>query len=228
MNRKPPLYVRWMPRRLVSRFLGRLGRAQVPAFVLQPFLRWYVGRFGAAMEDAVHALPDYPSFLAFFTRTLKDGARTLPEEPAAIASPCDGRVSQAGRIEQGSLLQVKGTTYRVADLLDDPATAADLEGGTFVTIYLAPGDYHRYHWPFDGSVNTVRHLPGDLWPVNERAVEGVPGLFARNERVPVLGKTARGHVFAYVCVGALNVGSIRLAFHDIRTNRCCRKRTPDA
>ena len=123
---------------------------------------------------------------------------------------------------------MKGTTYRVADLLDDPATAADLEGGTFVTIYLAPGDYHRYHWPFDGSVNTVRHLPGDLWPVNERSVEGVSGLFTVNERVSVLGKTAGERVFAYVPVGALNVGSIRLAFHDLRTNLCCRKRAPDA
>lgn len=228
MEQRPPLLIRLMPRRTVSRMLGWLGRRQLPGFVLRPFLRWYVKRFGAVMEDATLPLEAYPSFVAFFTRSLEPGARVLPADPEAIASPCDGRVSASGRIEHGTLLQVKGTTYSVARLLGSEATARDLEGGTFVTIYLAPGDYHRYHWPFDGRVNTVRHIPGDLWPVNERSVHSVDGLFAINERVAVLGETKSERPFAYVPVGALNVGSMRLAFHDLQTNRCCRKAAPVA
>ena len=55
--------------------------------------------------------------------------------------------------------------------------------------------------------------------MNDGAVAGVPRLFARNERVAVVGTTASGAAFAMTPVGALNVGSIRLAFLDVRTNR---------
>lgn len=228
MEQRPPLAIRLMPRRAVSRLLGRLGRMRLPGFLLRPFLRWYIGRYGVVMEDAVDPLEAYPTFVSFFTRALVDGARRMPADPRAIASPCDGRVSAAGPIERGTILQVKRVSYPVAELLGSEATACDLEGGTFVTIYLAPGDYHRFHWPFDGRAHTLKHLPGDLWPVNDRALHSVADLFAVNERVVVLGDTAAGRPFALVPVGALNVGSIRLAFHDVQTNRCCKKRQPDA
>ena len=226
MENSPPLLVRLLPRRLASRFMGWLGRQRWPSFVLQPFLRWYVERYGARVEDAPKPLPAYETFLEFFTRPLRAGARPLPADPEVIISPCDGKVSNCGRIEAGLLLQIKNVWYSVADLLGSPAAAADLDGGYYMTIYLAPGDYHRYHWPFAGTVHTVRHLPGDLWPVNERAVDSVPGVFAVNERVAVLGHMASGAPFAYVPVGALNVGSIKLAFRDVQTNQCCKRATP--
>jgi phosphatidylserine decarboxylase len=206
--------------------MGFLGRQRWPAFMLQPFLRWYVDRYGAKPEESTKPLEAYGSFLEFFTRPLQDGARSQPEDSQTISSPCDGRVSSCGRIEAGQLLQIKNVWYSVADLLDCPAAAADLDGGSYVTIYLAPGDYHRFHWPFDGTVHEVRHIPGDLWPVNKAAVGGVRGLFAVNERVAVMGKMANGAPFAYVPVGALNVGSIKLGFHDIQTNRLLKKATP--
>ncbi|MDJ0975336.1 MAG: archaetidylserine decarboxylase [Planctomycetota bacterium] len=217
--KRPPAFVRALPRRLVSRFMGQVGRLQAPSFLLQPILRVYCKAFGVDEAEMVRPLASYTSFLDFFTRPLKAGVRPLPEDPHAIVSPADGTVQNAGNVEAGTILQVKGLPYRVSDLLGSERDAAPFEGGTFLTAYLSPGDYHRYHWCFDGTVHTVRHLPGDLWPVNEGAVYGVPGLFARNERVAVLGRTTSGHAFAYVPVGALNVGSIRLTFHDVRTNR---------
>lgn len=226
MDDSPPLYIRFMPRRFASRCAGWLGRRRLPAGLLQCFLRWYVDRFDARMDEATKPLEDYETFVDFFTRPLKPGARPIPEDPTVLISPCDGQVSQCGKIEQGLVLQVKNHWYSVADLLGSPATAADLDGGQFLTLYLAPGDYHRYHWPFDGKVHTVRHIPGDLWPVNERSVNSVPNLFAVNERVAVLGTMANGTPFAYVPVGALNVGSIKLDFCDVHTNRPFRKRQP--
>lgn len=216
---RPPAFVRIMPRRLVSRLMGQVGRLQPPAFILQPILQAYSRHFGVNFDEMARPIESYRSFLDFFTRPLKEGARPMDPDPRVICSPADGAVQNAGGIDEGTILQVKGLPYSVAELLGSTEDAAPFDGGTFLTAYLSPGDYHRYHWPFDGTVQTVRHLPGDLWPVNERAVHGVPGLFARNERVAIVGRTATGHAFAYVPVGALNVGSIRLSFHDVRTNR---------
>jgi len=218
MERSPPLVVRLLPRRFVSRLTGRFARLHLPGWMLRPLLRWYAKRYGASLEDAARPLEGYESFVDFFARTLVPGARPLPEDPGAIACPCDGTVSMTGRVEAGRLLQVKGHGYTLGALLGSEADAARFEGGTYAVLYLAPGDYHRFHWPFDGTVETARGLPGDLWPVNERSVASVERLFARNERVACVGRTRGGGAFAYVPVGALNVGSIRLVFSRARTN----------
>jgi phosphatidylserine decarboxylase len=217
-----PLFavLRGLPRRAVSRLLGQLGALEVPRPLLVPVLRWYARRFGVDLSELDRPLAEYPSFLDFFTRRLPAGARPMPPDPLAVASPADGRVVEAGEVVAGTLVQAKGVPYDLADLLGGPAEAAPFDGGSFLTAYLAPGDYHRFHWPWSGRVHTVRHLPGDLWPVNAGGLAAVRGLFARNERVVLLGETDRGGSFAIAPVGALNVGSIRLtSFPGLRTNR---------
>ena len=179
----------------------------------------YSKGFGVDLAEAARPLSAYASFNDFFTRELRAGIRPIDADPAAVVSPVDGRVYASGTVENGTILQVKGVPYAVADLLGSAADAAPFEGGSYVTAYLSPKDYHRIHWPLDGLVSHLRHIPGDLWPVNDEALAGVPRLFARNERVVILGRTSAGHPFALVPVGALNVGSIRLAFHSLRTNR---------
>lgn len=219
MERKPPLIVRLIPRRGLSRLTGFFARRRLPGLLLRPLLRWYAKRYGADLTEAARPLEDYRSFVDFFTRELREGVRQMPAAEQEIACPCDGTASISGRVEAGTLVQVKGHTYALAELLGDPDEADGFEGGTYCVLYLAPGDYHRYHWPWAGTIDTVRHVRGDLWPVNERSVGSVERLFARNERVVCLGRTPAGARFAYIPVGALNVGSIRLAFHDVRTNR---------
>ncbi len=212
-------FVRLMPRLALSRAMGFLAELPVPRLLLVPVLRAYAKGFGADLAEAARPLGAYRSFNDFFTRELKDGLRPVDADPAAFVSPVDGRVYASGAVEAGTIVQCKGVSYRVADLLGSEVDAAPFDGGTFLTCYLSPKDYHRIHWPFDATVARIRHLPGDLWPVNDGALAGVPRLFARNERVAILGTTARGAAVALVPVGALNVGSIRLAFHRLRTNR---------
>jgi len=212
-------FVRLMPRRMLSRAMGFLAELPMPRLLLVPVLRAYAKGFGADLSEAARPLGAYRSFNDFFTRELRDGLRPLDADPTSLVSPVDGRVYASGAVEAGTILQCKGVSYRVADLLGSEADAAPFHGGTFLTCYLSPKDYHRIHWPFDASVTRIRHLPGDLWPVNDAALAGVPRLFARNERVAILGTTAAGAAVALVPVGALNVGSIRLAFHRLRTNR---------
>ncbi len=212
----PPLLFRILPRRGLSQTMGFLARLYVP-ILLWPVLLVYSWIYGVKFKEMDRPLWRYIRFVDFFTRRLKPGLRPQPDDPKAISSPADGKVHHAGTIERATLLQVKGFRYDVADLLGSDDDAKPFRRGTYSVIYLAPGDYHRYHWPFDVTVKRVRHIPGDLWPVNERALATVPRLFARNERLVVLGET-NGKAFAFVPVGALNVGSMRLFFHDVRTN----------
>jgi len=218
MEQRPPLLVRLLPRRLVSRLTGRFARLGLPGFLLRPFLRWYARRYGAVLAEAARPLEAYTSFVDFFARTLKPGARPLPDRADAVACPCDGTVSMSGTVAAGTLVQVKGHRYALADLIGDEVQAQRFEGGTYAVLYLAPGDYHRFHWPFDGVLESSHGVPGDLWPVNERSVRSVERLFIRNERLVCLGRTAGDGAFAYIPVGALNVGSIRLACSRVRTN----------
>jgi phosphatidylserine decarboxylase len=208
-----------MPRRAVSRAMGFLASSPMPRAVLTPVLWAYARGFRADLTEAARPLSAYRTFDDFFTRELRDGLRPVDADPAAVVSPVDGTVYASGPVVAGTILQAKGVPYSVAELVGSSADAAPFDGGTYLTAYLSPRDYHRIHWPFDALVGRVRHLPGDLWPVNARALAGVPRLFARNERVAVLGRTMAGPAFALVPVGALNVGSIRLAFRALRTNR---------
>jgi phosphatidylserine decarboxylase len=128
-----------------------------------------------------------------------------------VVSPVDGVVSQAGRAEGGRLVQAKGLDYALDALLADPALAARFRGGAFATLYLAPRDYHRIHFPLGGGVAGYRYVPGRLWPVNPASARGVPGLFTVNERLVTVLETPAG-ACAVVAVGATVVGRIRAAY----------------
>src|SRR5690606_13271902 len=112
---------------------------------------------------------------------------------------------------RGRVLQAKGRWYSVADLIGDDVEAERYEGGSFVTLYLSPRDYHRIHAPIGGTIPYARHIPGALLPVNAAAVAHVPHLFPRNERLlcAIDGRLGRVTV---VAVGAYNVGRISAAF----------------
>ena len=166
---------------------------------------WFIRHYGVDVSDAERPPGEYRSLQEFFGRALRPGARPINTVAGAIVSPVDGIVGASGTIEQGRLLQAKGRSYTVAELIADPATAAALESGVYCTLYLAPANYHRVHAPLAGRVEREQYIPGAFWPVNQRAVERVPRLFAINERRVV----SIGGVVV-VLVGACLVGSIRM------------------
>lgn len=168
-----------------------------------------VGRIaGIDFSEAKSADPDdYRTFNEFFTRELRPGARPLDPDPSALLSPCDGRISERGRLEDGRILQAKGHDYSVGALLaDDPACQA-LRGGWFWTIYLSPRDYHRVHMPMAGTLRRMIYVPGKLYSVAPYTVRQVPGLFAANERVISVFETDHGPL-VQVLVGAMLVASM--------------------
>jgi len=171
-------------------------------------IRGFLKLYRVDMTEAVESDPyRYGSFNEFFTRALKAGVRPVASDRAAVTSPVDGCVSEAGTIDRDRLLQAKGRGYGLTELLAAQPWASRFEGGSFATIYLAPFNYHRVHMPLRGELKETVYVPGRLFSVNAVTARHVPGLFARNERVLTLFDAGETQ-FAVVLVGALNVGSM--------------------
>ena len=202
-----------VPKRALTAFGGRIAAARAGALTTR-LIEWFVGRYGVNMGEA--AQPDsagYASFNEFFTRALKPGARPLAA--ADWVCPVDGAISQFGRIERDQIFQAKGHHYSTTALLGgDAALAARFHNGHFATLYLSPKDYHRIHMPGEGRLTRMIHVPGALFSVNPTTARGVPGLFARNERVVCVFEGARGP-FVVVLVGATIVGSMATVWHGV-------------
>lgn len=216
-----PMYYfifRWFPKRGFSRFMGWLADRAWPRPVLAVVIGLYRRAYRIDMGDFETPAEGFRTFTAFFTRGLRPGARPVTTDAAAIVSPVDGAVVEAGTISNGRLLQAKGHTFSLEALLGGDPNWQAYDGGSFITLYLSPRDYHRIHTPCAGSVSRFRHVPGDLWTVSPAGVNGVPGLFARNERLISFMDTALGEV-AVVKVGATVVGRVKVVYHDITTNR---------
>lgn len=194
---------------LAGSFAARRGGALTTGVI-----RWFVGRYGVNMSEAAN--PDIASYLTFndfFTRPLKPGARPLAT--ADWICPVDGAISQFGAIERDQIFQAKGHSYSTNALVGgDAALAAQFENGSFATLYLSPKDYHRIHMPCDGRLTRMIHVPGALFSVNPATARGVPGLFARNERVVCVFESAHGP-FVLTLVGATIVGSMATVWHGM-------------
>lgn len=205
-----------LPRHGMSQMAGWLANRTVPTRLRAPLHGAFSRVFGAAPDEAELPLSAYPSLNAFFTRRLRPGLR--PVAPDALVSPADATVGASGSVGGDALVQAKGRTYSLAALVGDDALAHRLDGGSFVTLYLAPRDYHRVHAPVDGEITAATYIPGQLWPVNVHAVTHVADLFAVNERIVIAIRPSGGGVVVVVLVGATMVGMTRVAFDDLHTN----------
>jgi len=202
-----------LPQHLLSRLVGAITRSRV-GWLRRALIAAFMRGFRPDMSDAEQPDPQrYPSFNAFFTRALRAGARLPSPAAHAIDSPVDGRISALGTSAHGRLIQAKGRDYSLRALLAGQEALADsLAGGLFMTIYLAPFDYHRIHMAEGGALRAAWYVPGRLFSVNDATARHVPDLFARNERVILQFDGERGP-HALVMVGALFVGSMGTVWH---------------
>jgi len=196
-----------LPHRLLSWGARQLAYSDRP-WLKQWLIDTAIRRFEVDLSEAAKSNPaDYPTFNAFFTRALKPDVRTPAPEPDALLMPADGRISQCGVIEDGRIFQAKGQAFTAAELLGDTQAALDYHNGLFATIYLSPRDYHRVHMPWTGRLLKTVHIPGRLFSVGPPAVQQVPKLFARNERLVCHFETDVGPMVV-VMVGALLVSGV--------------------
>lgn len=203
----------FLPKRVLTQLAGAFARAQLGQ-VTHAAIRNFIRRYGVDMNEALDPrVESYASFNDFFTRELRADARPLAA--ADYVCPVDGAISQFGAIDKGQIFQAKGHHYSATTLLaGNAALAAEFEHGQFATLYLSPRDYHRIHMPCAGRLRSMVYVPGELFSVNPATAQGVPGLFARNERVICLFDTARGP-FVLVLVGATIVGSMATVWHGV-------------
>lgn len=220
-----------LPLKAFSRCWGMLADLNQPEFMRPYIYGMYINLFGVNLTEAANEdLKSYQSLSEFFVRTLKDGVRTIDKQ-SELVSPCDGRVLHVTAVNCGKVEQVKGITYPIEQFLGEniwnPPTQNekikyDYEKSLLINknndhclyqcvIYLAPGDYHRFHSPADWRPFYRRHFPGQLLSVNPSIARWIPGLFCLNERAVYVGEWKHGF-FSYTPVGATNVGSMRVYF----------------
>lgn len=219
---------RYLPRKILSRWVGFLVHLKLPLIVRWPVMWLFARAYKINLAEAEKPLRDYPSLGEFFVRGLKPHVRPLGDH--SLLHCADSVVTQIGLIHQATAVQAKGKIYSLAQILgeseirqvrgapsldvmpsQDSSLVSKLEGGLFLTYYLCPTDYHRVHAPADGEIVRVKYIPGDLWPVNEWSTHHVSELFCLNERMVIEMKTSQGPL-VLVLVGATNVGFIELAF----------------
>lgn len=199
------------PKQALTSLAGKFASAQLGGLTTAA-IRRFVARYRVNMAEAANPdIGSYATFNDFFTRALKDGARPLAD--ADLICPVDGAISQFGPIAKDQVFQAKGHSYSTTALVGgDASLGTRFENGHFATLYLSPRDYHRIHMPCAGELTRMIHVPGDLFSVNPTTARGVPGLFARNERVVCFFESAQGP-FVLVLVGATIVGSMATVWH---------------
>jgi phosphatidylserine decarboxylase len=205
-----------IPRRLVTRFLGWFSQIENPVVARASIGVW---RLFADLDLSDARLQSFKSLHACFTRELKPGARPVDGDPRVLISPCDAIVGACGAVDGTQVLQAKGFPYALQDLLVDPALIEAYRCGQYATLRLTSSMYHRFHAPYDGTIEHVTYISGDTFNVNPIALRRVASLFCKNERAVIRTRLAgSGHLVTLVPVAAILVASIRLHFLDVVMN----------
>jgi len=212
---------RIIPKSLLSRIFGYIARIPLTPSLMNAFIRWYSAKYGVKDEYIVPK-NGFRTMDHFFTRKLKEGSHPIDRAGNWAVSPVDARIDQFGDIRDTTLIQAKGIGYSLQNLVPSD-TYRKFLWGSFMTLYLSPGDYHRIHTPVDGTVIGYYNLPGTLFTVQEWVASRLPDLFIKNERLISYIHSSAGAV-AVCKIGAMNVGRITLSYCKTRTNRTFRKR----
>ena len=206
-----------IPRRALTGLVGRLAKIEQPLVREASLTIW---RLFSDLDLSEAKKTSFRSLHDCFIRELRDGARPIDMRPDIVVSPSDGIVGASGRIEDGVMLQVKGSTYLLSDLVDDDDLVAAYRNGTYVTLRLTASMYHRFHAPHDCRVEHLAHIAGDAWNVNPPTLSRMPRVFCRNERAVIRLTLDRGsYPIVLVPVAAILVAGIKLNFAELPSDR---------
>ena len=202
-----------IPRRWLTLFLGWFSKLEQPLIRDASLFLW---RLFSDLDLSDARKTRFTSVHDCFTRGLREGARLVDQDASTLVSPCDAIVGASGPITDGCLLQAKGFPYSLSSLLEaDPDLVAQYQNGSYVTLRLTSAMYHRFHAPYDCSIEQVTYMSGDTWNVNPIALRRIERLFCRNERAILRCRLPSGHLLTLVPVAAILVASIRLHFADV-------------
>jgi len=204
----------------ISKYFHKFASYEFYAPIQSVINNGYVFLLGLDMSE-FRSASSYKTLNELFTRALVT-PRKVDMSLDTFISPADSFVSEAGKINNDTALQIKGMEYSVEKLFTEHISSEDLskiQNGTFMNFYLSPKDYHRYHSVYNSQILKLIHVPGKLYPVNFKYLNKQDSLFVENERVIAQCKTTEGKMYYMVFVGALNVGKMAFDFEPtIETN----------
>lgn len=178
---------------------SRLSKKKIPKFVEQ---------FHINTELCEKDLHEFRNFNDFFSRKLIDSARPIDKKATSLISPGDGRLFAFENINMNALVQVKGFTYSLRELISNDTVANEYEGGTCLILRLCPTDYHRFHFIDDGICGPTKKIKGSYYSVNPIALEKIPKLFCKNKREWSIFNSKNFDDVILIEVGATCVGTI--------------------
>lgn len=194
----------FVKKKMFSSIYGKYCNSKLSRKKIKPFIK----KFNIDIEEAEKNADDFTSFNDFFYRKLKPSARPINMDSNILVSPGDGRLTVLENIDIEHLVQIKGITYRLAELVPDNQLALNYQGGLCLILRLCPLDYHRFHFVDNGVSDKVHKISGDYYSVNPIALAKVPELFCRNKREWCTFHSDNFGDIIYVEVGATCVGSI--------------------
>ena len=197
-----------IPLRLLSWCVYKLSRVTIP-FVKNILIELFIKKYNIDLSEyRKERKEDYLSFNDFFTREIKPELRLIESSYKTMVSPVDGRLIEHGKINEDSIIQIKNSHYSLTKLLNNnQELAMKYLNGYFVTLYLAPDNYHRVHMPLDGTLVNSEHIPGKCFAVHQESITKIPDLYIKNQRL-INSFENQLSPFVLILVAALNVSSI--------------------
>lgn len=191
-------------RKLFSKFYGKYcdtttSKKKIPTFI---------NNFGIDMSIVYKEESEFTSFNDFFIRKLNENSRPFDKDTSKLISPGDGRLFAYQNIDMDNLVQVKGLTYSLRELINNDKLAQKYDNGTCIVLRLCPTDYHRFHFIDNGIPSKSELIHGSYYSVNPTALERIPKLYCQNKREWSLFKSENFGDIIHIEVGATCVGTI--------------------
>jgi len=197
---KLPLHL-LIRRKILSVWAGKQMEKAKSTNRIAPFVK----TFNVNMAEALKSISEYKNFNEFFYRKLKPNARPIQD---GLVSPADGKVLAFENIADTKNFFVKGNKFTLEKFLQYRHLAANYKNASLILIRLAPDDYHRFHFPYDGKIAASQQINGTYYSVSPYAVKENFTIFCENKRAySILETKDKGDILLSE-IGATMVGTI--------------------
>lgn len=184
----------------VSKVAGAFMDSRLSVPLIKRFIK------SSGIDTSQYVMKKFRSYNEFFTRRVKRGMRPIDRMPSHFISPCDSKLT-VYKIGKSSVFRIKGSRYRVSDLIQNDFLAKRYEGGYCMIFRLEVDDYHRYCYIDSGTKTENTFINGELHTVNPIALEHY-NIYKRNCREYTVLHTENFGDVVQVEVGAMMVGRI--------------------
>jgi phosphatidylserine decarboxylase len=198
----------FMKKRIIQCLQGTLMDYRFSKYMIKSFVQYH----DINLEEAQKSITQFSSFNDFFTRSLKKDARMIDNDPHVLISPADGRILVFPKAHDSMKFYVKNHQFDLESFIGDNRLYSMFKNASMAIIRLAPVDYHRYHFPYQGTPETPHLIKGDYYSVSPLALKCKPDLFCQNKRMITYVKNEQDRDYLMIEVGATFVGSIIQSF----------------